>query len=107
LAAFYSLADFIIYLSDYEGFGLPVLEAQLLGKPVVTSYNSSLIETGKDSVEFVRKNTVEEIYDSLKKIISDKKYKETLIERGNKNVKRFSWDKCAKETLNEILNHKS
>ena len=104
LLAFYSSCEINIYLSDYEGFGLPVIEAQFFGKPVITSYNSSLIEVGGNSVEFVKNNSVEEIYNSLNKIISDEEYKNKLVELGNKNLKRFSWEKCANKTLEKILN---
>jgi len=103
LFAFYSSCESNIYLSDYEGFGLPVIEAQFFGKPVITSYNSSLVEVGGNSVEFVKNNNVEEIYDSLNKIISDEGYKNKLIELGLKNVERFSWERCADKTLEKIL----
>ncbi|MCK5123364.1 MAG: glycosyltransferase family 4 protein [Candidatus Pacebacteria bacterium] len=106
LLLFYSSCNISIYLSDYEGFGLPIIEAQFFGKPVITSYNSSLIEVGGDSVEFVRNNGVEEIYNSLNEIISDENYKNRLVELGNKNVGRFSWEKCADKTLEKILNIK-
>ena len=103
LFTFYSSCEINIYLSDYEGFGLPVIEAQFFGKPVITSYNSSLIEVGGDSVEFVKENNVEEIYESIKKVISDESYRLDLIKRGNENLKRFSWERCAKETLDRVL----
>jgi glycosyltransferase involved in cell wall biosynthesis len=103
LLLFYNSCEINIYLSDYEGFGLPVLEAQFFGKPVITSYNSSLIEVGGDSVKFVKENNVEEIYNSLNKIISDEDYKNKLVELGGKNVKRFGWKRCARETLEKIL----
>ncbi len=102
LLALYSSCEINIYLSDYEGFGLPVIEAQFFGKPVITSYNSSLIEVGGDTVEFVKNNTVEEIYKSLIKIISDEGYKEDLIRRGEENIKRFNWEKCAGETMEKV-----
>ena len=103
LLALYSSCEINIYLSDYEGFGLPVVEAQFFGKPVITSYNSSLIEVGGNSVEFVKNNTAEEIYKSLRKVISDENYKKDLIRRGEENIKRFSWEKCARETMRKVL----
>ncbi len=103
LFAFYSSCEINIYLSDYEGFGLPVIEAQFFGKPVITSYNSSLVEVGGDSVEFVKNNNVEEICNSLNKIISDEGYRNRLVELGSENVKRFSWGECADKTINKIL----
>lgn len=106
LAAFYSSCFLNIYLSDYEGFGLPIVEAQFFGKPVITSYNSSLIEVGGESVEFVKNNTVEEIYESLEKIISDEEYRNRLVRLGGENLKRFSWERCAGETLKEVFSIK-
>ena len=104
LLALYSSCEINIYLSDYEGFGLPVIEAQFFGKPVITSHNSSLMEVGSNSVEFVKNNTTEEIYKSLRKIISDENYKKDLIKHGGENIKRFSWERCAKETIKKIEN---
>ncbi len=102
LFALYSFCEINIYLSNYEGFGLPVIEAQFFGKPVITSHNSSLIEVGDDTVEFVKNNTVEEIYKSLEKVISDENYRKDLIKRGEENIKRFSWEKCAGETIEKV-----
>ena len=104
LLTFYSSCDFVIYLSDYEGFGLPVIEAQFFGKAVITSYNTSLIGVGEDSVEFVKKNTTEEVLKSIEKVIFDEDYKSQLVKKGSENLKRFSWEKCAKETLAKLLN---
>ncbi len=102
LTVFYSSCFLNIYLSDYEGFGLPIVEAQFFGKPVITSYNSSLIEVGDNSVEFVKNNTTEEIYESLEKIISDEKYRNNLVRLSDENIKRFSWGRCAEETMEKI-----
>jgi len=103
LITFYNSCFLNIYLSDYEGFGLPIVEAQFFGKPVITSYNSSLVEVGDGSVEFVKNNTVEEIYNSLDKIISDEEYRNKLIRLGDENLKRFNWERCAGETMREVL----
>jgi glycosyltransferase involved in cell wall biosynthesis len=104
LITFYNSCFLNIYLSDYEGFGLPIIEAQFFGKPVITSYNSSLIEVGGESVEFVKNNTIEEIHKSLDKVISDEEYRNNLIKLGDENIKRFSWERCAGETMDRILN---
>ena len=102
LLALYSSCEINIYLSDYEGFGLPVIEAQFFGKPVITSYNSSLIEVGGDSVEFVENNTTEDIYKSLERVVSDENHRKDLIRRGEENIKRFDWEKCARETIRKV-----
>lgn len=103
LRALYSTADAVMYLSDYEGFGLPVVEAQSFGRPVITSRNTSLIEVGGDSVEFVRENSAEAILESLEKVLGDDSYRTSLIEAGKENLQRFDWKRCAGKTLERIL----
>jgi len=96
-------ADIFLFPTFYEGFGLPILEAQSLGVPVVTSNVSSLPEVGGDSVAYATPTEPISIADSIYKIISDENFKNGIIEKGYENVKRFSWDKCAKEIV-KLLN---
>jgi len=96
-------ANALVFPSFYEGFGLPILEAQSRGVPVITSEGSSTEEVAGNSALLVDPNKPEEIADAMYKIISDTKLRKDLIIRGYENAKRFSWEKCAKETLN-ILN---
>lgn len=102
LNSLYSGCEFAIYLSDYEGFGLPVVEAQKFDKAVITTYGSSLSEAGGDSVEYVENNTEKEIYDRIRRLIADEKHREELVLLGRENLKRFSWQKCADEILRNI-----
>jgi glycosyltransferase involved in cell wall biosynthesis len=104
LQALYSAAEAAIYLSDYEGFGLPVVEAQYFGLPVITSRNTSLIEVGGDSVEFAEKNEPEEIGRCLEEVLGRPERRSELIEKGKGNLRRFSWEKCAERTLEGIIN---
>ncbi|MDD3190950.1 MAG: glycosyltransferase family 1 protein [Candidatus Pacebacteria bacterium] len=99
----YGGCEAVIYLSDYEGFGLPVIEAQSFGKPVITSYNSSLVEVGGDSVEFAKENEPECISQSFNRVLGSKEYQEELIAKGGDNIKRFNWQKAADDTLSAIL----
>jgi glycosyltransferase involved in cell wall biosynthesis len=103
LMAFYSSCCAVIYLSDYEGFGLPVVEAQFFAKPVLTSHNTSLVEVGGESVEFVKKNEMKCILKSLHKVLEDKDYYNSLVFEGGNNIKRYNWRKCAERTLKSIL----
>ncbi|MFC1700983.1 glycosyltransferase family 4 protein [Patescibacteria group bacterium] len=96
-------ADCFVFPSFYEGFGMPILEAQKIGCPVVCSNISSMPEVAGDGVALINPKSIEEISDGIYKIISDKIFKNGIIEKGYQNVKRFSWQKCAEETLKVII----
>ncbi len=85
--------------SLYEGFGLPVLEAMRQNCPVVTSNVSSLPEAGGDACLYIDPMDVDDIALKLEEIISDEKLRKKLIEKGKAQLKKFSWEKTAKETL--------
>lgn len=106
LKSAYASSDLIVYLSDYEGFGLPVVEAQLFQKPVITSYNTSLIEVGGESVEFVSDNKSEQILLALKNVILNDDRKEYLENMSRENLKRFDWQKTAEKILGRIKDFK-
>jgi len=97
-----SNADIFLFPSFYEGFGLPVLEAQTAGVPVVTSFNSSLPEIAGEGALLVNPRNPEQIAEAVKSIIDDKNLRAKLIKSGYENVKRFSWEKCARETLHIV-----
>jgi len=92
-------AEMFVLPSFYEGFGLPILEAQAAGCPVITSNVSSLPEVAGQAAILVDPNNVEQISQAMYKIINDEKLRKDLIFKGYANVKRFSWLKCARETL--------
>jgi len=102
LMTLYSSCDAVIYLSDYEGFGLPVVEAQFFRKPVITSGNTSLLEVGGEAVEFVERNDAASILKSFRRVLEDEDYYNALVAKGEKNIHRFSWEKCAGKTLEGI-----
>jgi len=89
-----------LFPSLYEGFGLPVLEAMSVGAPVITSNLSSLPEVaGSDGAILINPNKESEIADAIQQIATDEGLRESLIIKGHKRSKYFSWKKCAKETL--------
>lgn len=92
-------ADVFVFPSFYEGFGMPVLEAQKAGAPVVASNAGALPEILGDSALLVDPHNTQEIAEAIYKVLSDKKLRNDLIKKGQENIKRFSWPKCAKETL--------
>lgn len=98
LRALYSGAKATIFVSLYEGFGLPILESMACGCPVITSNVSSMPEVANNAAILVNPLKDEKIVDAMENIL-DKRIAKKLIIAGFKNIKRFSWKKAAKETL--------
>jgi alpha-1,3-rhamnosyl/mannosyltransferase len=99
LPAFYSGASVFVYPSLYEGFGLPVLEAMACGTPVVTSNVSSIAEiVGEGGIQ-VDPNDVKSLRNAIERVIEDTHLKENLRTLGFKRAKLFSWENCARDTL--------
>jgi glycosyltransferase involved in cell wall biosynthesis len=96
LPALYSGALCLAYPSLYEGFGLPILQAMSCGCPVVTSNVSSMPEVAGDAAVLVDPLSVESISEGIKKAV---KSRQMLVKRGFSQVKKFSWEKTARETL--------
>jgi glycosyltransferase involved in cell wall biosynthesis len=92
-------ALFFVFPSLFEGFGLPVLEAQQKGIPVMTSYHSSLPEVAGDAAILVDPTDVDAIADAMLRLSQDEALRQKLIAAGYENVARFSWEKAAQETL--------
>ncbi len=100
----YGSADLFVFPSLYEGFGLPVLEAMSYGVPVVCSNNSSLPEVAGKAALLVDPYNIKEIAMAMNKVFSDADLREEMVKKGFENVKRFSWEKCARETIDVLLN---
>ena len=96
-------AEALVFPSFYEGFGLPILEAQANGCPVITSDLSSLPEVAGAGAILIQPE-VEQICQAMYKVIDDTNLRDRLIKEGYRNIKKFSWQKCARETLKELLN---
>ena len=73
------------------------------GTPVITSNFSSLPEAVGDAAIMVNPYNLDELAKAMEIVLSDDKLKDTLIKRGHERVKNFSWEKCAKETLEFML----
>jgi len=99
LPSLYKNALCFVLPSLYEGFGLPVLEAMKFGCPTVISDVSSLPEVGGDAALYVDPQSVDDIAEKLMLVINDEGLRIKMIEKGYNQVKKFSWEKTAKETL--------
>jgi glycosyltransferase involved in cell wall biosynthesis len=99
LSSLYRTASALVYPSKHEGFGFPPLESFSAGCPVACSNTSSIPEVVGDAAIMFDPNDSEEIAKSLTTIICDTAIRNRCIERGFERIKLFSWEKCAKETL--------
>jgi glycosyltransferase involved in cell wall biosynthesis len=86
----YRDCDALIFVSLVEGFGLPILEAQMTGRPVITSNCSSMPEVAGDGALLVDPKQPSEIRLAVERMISDPTLRQQLIRNGSQNVSRFS-----------------
>lgn len=99
LAAWYKIAAVYCFPSLYEGFGLPGLEAMAAGLPVVSSNTSSLPEVYDNAALYFDPLKSQEIAGTIKEVINNNKLRQELISKGYAQVKKYSWQKTASETL--------
>lgn len=99
LAQAYSGALALVYPSEYEGFGIPPLEAMSAGCPVVCSDASSIPEVVGDAGEYFSPLDVASIRNAVERVVYDDRLRAELVKRGLRRCAQFSWDKCANETM--------
>ena len=98
----YNLAELFVYPSFFEGFGFPPLEAMACGLPVIVSSGSSLSEVVGQAGLMTDVSSVDELSWTMDMVLSDNRLKEQLITKGLNQAKKFSWSKCARETLDVL-----
>lgn len=103
MSQLYSGAMALIFPSWYEGFGLPVLEAMGLGCPVISSGNASLPEVGGDAVAYINPACPEQIASQMLRIEENPAIRQTMVEKGGKQAKLFSWSKTAQKYMTFIM----
>lgn len=96
-SALYRGASAVLFASLYEGFGLPVLEAQSVGIPLITSNVSSLPEIADNGALFVDPYSVDSIADAMRRVVDDDAVRKEIIQKGYQNIKRFSWERAAQQ----------
>lgn len=102
LPVLYSGAEWFVFTSQYEGFGLPALEAMQCGCPAITSNNSSLPEVVGDAEIMIDWDSDEQHIEAYEKMYFDGNLRRTLSEKGLERAKDFSWNKTAVQMLNEM-----
>lgn len=85
----YVACDVLFIASHYEGFGMPIIEAQAVGRPVVTSNIGAMLEVGKGSAILVDPNKPEEIRSAIQALVTNRKHYDDVVIKGIKNAARF------------------
>ncbi len=104
LVTLYNAADLLVWLSDYEGFGLPVLEAMACATPVVTSSLASLPEVAGEAAIYLQDNSnIEAMVYAIYQGLTNQELRQELVAKGLSRAQSFSWAKCARITLDALV----
>lgn len=99
LPSFYRMADLFIYPSLFEGFGIPIIESLFSGTPVITSRGGCFPEAGGSGTIYIDPHNVEELSDSIKKVLSDSVLRNRMIESGYRHAAKFTPEKAAEKVV--------
>ena len=100
----YNNARAFTFISLYEGFGLPLLEAMEAKLPIITSKKSALGEIIGNAGITVDPEQQDDISKGLEKVVNDEQARKEIVRKGTERLKDFSWEKCAKNTLGVLEN---
>ena len=101
--AIYQMASVLVWPSLYEGFGLPIIEAQAAGTPVVCSNVTSLPEVAGNAAVLVAPTDISAMTAGMERCLYDVPFRQALITKGFENIKRFTWNDAAKRLHDIIL----
>ncbi len=99
LPKLYAASSGVVYVSLYEGFGLPLLEAMACGIPIVASNASSIPEVTQEAALLVDPHDTTAIADAMSRVLSEQDLRQTLIQRGLIRAQHFSWTNTAVQTI--------
>ncbi len=95
MPALYTAAELFVFATLYEGFGIPIIEAQKCGTPVVAARAASMPEVAGDGAELIDPYDIDSICAGMARVLTDKAYASRLAALGYENAKRFSWSRSA------------
>jgi glycosyltransferase involved in cell wall biosynthesis len=93
----------MVFPSEFEGFGLPLTEAQALGTPILASNRAAIPEVVGDGALLLDPLDTEAWASAMERVLADDALRMDLVDRGRRNMTRFSWDRCASETLGVLV----
>lgn len=99
LNSYYRHARVVLFLSYYEGFGMPVLEAMKFRVPVITSDRSSLPEIAGDAASVISPDDHDAIGDEIQRYLTNDSYMRSMVDRQASNLARFTWEEASSKTL--------
>ncbi|WP_200816319.1 glycosyltransferase family 4 protein [Pedobacter nyackensis] len=100
LAIYYKKALFFVFPSEYEGFGIPVLESMACGCPVILANHSSFPEVAGEAAVYFELNNTADLTDKITLLLEDPKLRESYRLKGLEQAKKFNWKKTAMDCLN-------
>ena len=95
----YKNAIAFVFPSEYEGFGIPVLESMISGCPAILSNVSSLPEIGGDAAVYFDPYNVEDIRNKVEKVLTDENLRSVMIEKGLRQAEVFTWEKTFEQFI--------
>jgi glycosyltransferase involved in cell wall biosynthesis len=104
----YCQSDLLLFASLYEGFGMPILEAQATGRPVITSNMQPFLHVGGKGALYINPHSMLSIMSAVKKIMSNSKIRKKLVNDGFDNVERFDVRKILQkhyDCYNDLINN--
>jgi len=99
LSYLYTKTQLFVFPSEYEGFGLPLIEAMSLNCPVLASENNTFIEIAKDSIHYFKNNSLEDLSFKIEFLLNSKNDLNSKKSKAFELSRQYTWKKCTKKTL--------
>jgi glycosyltransferase involved in cell wall biosynthesis len=97
LRTLYRHAQMLLFISHYEGFGIPVFEAMAMGVPAITSKAPALMEITGEAALHAESRDLSDMTEKIRLLATDNGWRDKLITAGKKHVLHFTWSRCAAE----------
>jgi glycosyltransferase involved in cell wall biosynthesis len=105
LPALYQMATLFVFPSFYEGFGIPIIEAQFSKTPVITSLGSCFPESGGPAAKYIDPHTISDISNSMLEVLGDKELQKEMAQKGHEFVQKFHWKNTSKNLIDLYSTH--